>query len=274
MRKILSALLIPTLLAALCACGAQADAGQTELVVFAAASLKETLTEIGENYKAVAPNVTIRFNFDSSGTLKTQIAEGADCDLFLSAAPRQMNQLDGALRGDAEKNPDGLDLVLQGTRCDLLENRIVLVVPEGNPKGIASFDELAARLAAGDVLLAMGNGDVPAGQYAQRILAFYGLDEAALAAKGALTYGGNVKEVVTQVAEAAADCGVVYATDAFSAKLPVADEAAAELCGRVVYPAAVLNTTKHEAEAKAFLAYLKGAEAAAVFESVGFTPLG
>ncbi len=242
-----------------------------ELIVFAAASMKETLTTIGEQYKTVAPNVTLSFNFDSSGTLKTQIAEGADCDLFISAAPRQMNQLDGALKDDADKNPDGLDFVMQGTRCNLLENKVTLVVPEGNPKDIQSFDDLAAKLLSGGILLAMGNGDVPVGQYTQKIFAHYGIDESAVAS--CLTYGSNVKEVTTQVAEGAADCGVVYATDAFSAGLTVVDEATAEMCGQVIYPAAVLRATQHEAEAKAFLDYLKGADATAVFASVGFTSL-
>ena len=248
-------------------------AESVELIVFAAASMKETLTEIAELYKAVAPNVTLVYNFDSSGTLKTQIQEGADCDLFISAAPKQMNQLDGSLKDDADKNPEGLDFVLQGTRCNLLENKVTLVVPDGNPKGVVSFDDLAARLEAGGILLAMGNSDVPVGQYTQKIFAYYNLDEDALAAKGALTYGGNVKEVTTQVVEAAADCGIVYATDAFSAGLTVADEATAEMCGQVIYPAAVLNITRHEAEAKAFLEYLKGADATKVFENVGFTAL-
>ena len=242
-----------------------------ELIVFAAASMKETLTEIAEQYKTAAPDVTLVFNFDSSGTLKTQIEEGADCDLFISAAPKQMNQLDGSLKGDADKNPGGLDFVLQGTRCDLLENKVTLVVPDGNPKGVTSFDDLAAKLLSGDILLAMGNSDVPVGQYTQKIFAYYGIDEAAVAAH--LTYGGNVKEVTTQVGEAAADCGVIYATDAFSAGLTVVDAATAEMCGQVIYPAAVLNVTQHEAEAKAFLDYLKGADAAKVFESVGFTAL-
>ena len=101
----------------LCACAAPA-AEPVELTVFAAASLKETLTAIAEEYKTVAPGVTLVFNFDSSGTLKTQIAEGAVCDVFLSAAPKQMNQLDAAASKDA--NPEGLDFVLQGTRLNLL----------------------------------------------------------------------------------------------------------------------------------------------------------
>ena len=233
----------------------------TELIVFAAASLTETLTAIAEQYQTVAPEVTLRFNFDSSGTLKTQIEEGADCDLFLSAAPKQMNAL-----------ADG-GLIAEDTRVDLLENKVVLTVPDGNPEQLASFDDLAARLEAGGVLLAMGNSDVPVGQYTQKIFDYYGLDEAALAASGVLTYGGNVKEVTTQVVEAAADCGVVYATDAFSAGLTAVDEATAEMCGQVIYPAAVTASSAHADAAAAFLTYLQGAEAAAIFESVGFTSL-
>jgi molybdate transport system substrate-binding protein len=244
---------------------------KTELVVFAAASMTETLTRIQALYGEVAPEVALIFNFDSSGTLKTQIEEGADCDVFISAAPRQMNALDASR--DAGDNPDRLDFVMQGTRIDLLENRVALVVPEGNPAGIHSYDELAARLAGGGILLAMGNADVPVGQYTQRILAHYQLSEAELAAAGVLTYGSNVKEVAAQVSEAAVDCGVVYGTDAFSAGLTVVDTATEAMCGRVIYPAAVLNTTKHEAAAKAFLSYLTGPEASEVFRSVGFNPL-
>ena len=111
------------------------------------------------------------------------------------------------------------------------------------------------------------------GQYTQKILKFYELDEESLAAAGSITYGSNGKEVTTQVSEAAADCGIIYATDAFSASLTVVDTATAEMCGQVNYPAAVLNITRHEAEAKAFLEYLTGPEASAVFEAVGFSPI-
>ena len=221
-------------------------------------------------YEAANPGVTITYNFDSSGTLKTQIQEGAECDLFISAAPKQMNALDVSC--DAEKNPDGLDFVLQGSRVNLLENKVALVVPEGNPKGIESFDQLIEALKAGDILFAMGNSDVPVGQYTQKILAFYELKEEELAAKGLITYGTNVKEVTTQVSEASVDCGVVYATDAFSAGLTIVDTATKDMCGQVIYPAAVLNVSKHPEAAQAFLDYLRGPEAAAVFESVGFSP--
>ena len=137
MKKLLSLLLALTLALSLAACGSApsasgsgsssgGDAEPITLVVFAAASLTETLTEIAKDYKAVAPNVTLSFNFDSSGKLLTLIEEGAECDLFLSAAPKQMNALDGTLKDDAEKNPDGLDYIVEGSRIDLLENKVKL----------------------------------------------------------------------------------------------------------------------------------------------------
>lgn len=250
----------------------ETPAEEIELIVFAAASMTETLDQIIEQYRSVAPNVRIRPNYDSSGTLKTQIAEGAEVDLFISAAPKQMNALDAS--ADAEQNPESLDYVRQGSRVNLLENKVALAVPEGNPKGITGYDALAEGLRDGTVLLAMGNGDVPVGQYTQKILAYYELDEAALADAGCLTYGSNVKEVTTQVSEAAVDCGIIYATDAFSAGLAVADTASAEMCGQVIYPAAVMTVSQHPEAAQAFLDYLRGPEASAVFAAVGFTPLG
>ena len=245
------------------------QAQPVELIVFAAASMTETLTEIAELYKTAAPEVTITYNFDSSGKLLTQIKEGADCDLFISAAPTQMNAMDGSLIGDTEKNPDGLDLIVTDSRVNLLENKVTLAVPEGNPKGIESFDQLAELLKGGDVMLAIGNSDVPVGQYTLKIFNYYGIDETAVADK--LTYGNNVKEVTSQVSEAAADCGIIYATDAFSAGLTTVDSATAEMCGQVIYPAAVLKDGQTEA-AQAFLDYLRTEEAMAVFQSVGFSP--
>lgn len=249
------------------------SAQTTELTVFAAASMTETLNRIAEDYKTVEPNVSLTFNFASSGDLLSQIKEGADCDVFISAAPKQMNALDGSLKDDADKNPDGLDELLEGTRIDLLENKVVLAVPEGNPKNIDSFDKLADRLGAGEVFLAIGNSDVPVGQYTRKIFVHYGLDEQSLADAGVLTYGSNVKEVTTQVIEGAVDCGIIYATDAYSAGLESVDEATADMCGQVIYPAAVLRNSAHPDEAKAFLDYLTGEDAGKVFESVGFTPL-
>lgn len=249
--------------------GGDTEVENIELTVFAAASMTETLTQIAELYKEVAPNVTLVFNFDSSGTLKTQIEEGAECDVFISAAPKQMNGLD--VTADAEANPNGLDFVLQGSRINLLENKVALAVPEGNPKNINSYDDLIQGLKDGTVMLAMGNADVPVGQYTQKIFTYYELVEADLANN--LTYGTNVKEVTTQVSEATVDCGIIYATDAFSAGLTVVDTATAQMCGQVIYPAAVLNISKNAEAAQAFLDYLTSEEAGAIFEAVGFTPL-
>ena len=242
-----------------------------DLIVFAAASMTETLSEIGNNFMAANPNVTIQFNFDSSGTLKAQIQEGADCDVFISAGQKQMNQIDKD--ADLDANTEGLDFVLEGTRFNILENKVTLVVPEGNPKNINTFDDLATGLKDGTVLLAMGNSDVPVGQYTQKILKYYELDEEALANAGCITYGSNVKEVTTQVSEGTVDCGIIYCTDAFSAGLTIADYATAEMCGQVIYPAAVLNVSKNVETAQAFLDFCKTAESSAIFEAVGFTAM-
>ena len=272
-----------TTAAALTACGSSASsaaassaaassgaaAEPVELTVFAAASLTETLTAIGETYSAENPGVIFRFNFDSSGTLKTQIQEGADCDVFISAGQKQMNQLDSTASADV--NTEGLDFVDSDSRVDLLENKVVLCVPEGSDKGIDSFDALAEQLKAEDILFCMGNSDVPVGQYTQKILAYYDLDEAALAAAGVITYGSNVKEVTTQVTESSVDAGVVYCTDAYSAGLTPVDEATKEMCGQVIYPAAVMKAAPNADAAKAFLAYLQTEEAMTVFEGVGFS---
>ena len=248
-----------------------ASGESVELIVFAAASLTETLNAIAETYSAENPGVTFSFNFDSSGTLKTQIQEGADCDLFISAGQKQMNQLDST--ASAEVNTEGLDFVDAESRVDLLENKVVLCVPEGSDKGIDSFDSLAEHLKAEDILFCMGNSDVPVGQYTQKILAYYDLDEAALAAAGVITYGSNVKEVTTQISEGSVDAGVVYCTDAYSAGLTPVDEATAEMCGQVIYPAAVLKAAPNAEAAREFLGYLQTDRAATVFEGVGFTAM-
>lgn len=227
-----------------------------ELVIFAAASMTETVDEIIGAYKAIAPDLKITPTYDSSGTLLTQIESGADCDLFISAAQKQMNALDE--KGEVD----------QETRVDLLENKVVLVVPEGNPKGITSFADLTTDKLE---LIALGNADVPVGSYSEQILTKMDLFQK-LQDEQKITFASNVKEVTTQVAEGLVDCGIVYQTDAYSAGLTLVDQATADMMdAQVIYPAAVLTKAKNPEAAKAFLAYLQGEEATAIFEAVGFT---
>jgi molybdate transport system substrate-binding protein len=244
-----------------------------DLIVFAAASMTETLQKCADLYKEQNPDINITFNFDSSGTLKTQIQEGAACDLFISAAQKQMDQMDITAAGDKsqDKNPERLDLIDSDTRVNILDNKVVLTVPKDNPKDIKSFDDLAQRLKDGGVLMAMGNSDVPVGQYTQKILDYYGLKEGDLASKGEITYGSNVKEVTTQVSEAAVDCGVVYCTDATSAGLDIIDYATPEMCGQVIYPAAVTKNAQNPDAAKDFLSFIQSDACMKIFASVGFS---
>ncbi len=304
MKKILALVFVLAMVLSLCACGnsAQSSSGsdnaatpapdasaegtpaeetpapapadepaaeKTELIIFAAASLQETLTELGNKYMEANKNVSLVFNFDSSGTLKTQIQEGADVDVFISAGQKQMNQLD--IEADPSVNTDSLDFVAAGTRFNILENKVALAVPDGS--SIASYDDMVAGLKAGTIKLAMGNSDVPVGQYTQKILAYFELSEEDLASSGCISYGGNVKEVTSQVSEAAVDCGIIYQTDAFSAGLTVVDTATKEMCGQVIYPAAVMKPSANPDAAKAFLDYLCTDEADEVFKTVGFTPI-
>ncbi len=278
MKKFLALTIALLMVFSLSACGSSADktsaepsantsvapsAEPIELTVFAAASMTETLDKVIELYKTVAPNVTVTPTYDSSGTLVTQISEGAVCDLFISAAQKQMNALD--VTQDAEKNPDALDFIDPDTRVNILENKVVLVVPEGNPAGIKSFADLANAN-----MIAIGNSDVPVGSYSLDIIKYLGLDIAALESAGKVTYGTNVKEVTTQVAEGTVDCGIVYATDAYSAGLTVVDTATTDMCKQVIYPAAVLKASTNADAAKAFLNFLTSDEAMAIFENVGF----
>ena len=294
MKKILALLLALCMVFALAACGQESDttteppagtdnveteapesdtpeAEPVEVIVFAAASMEATLTQIAELYKEVAPNVTLTFTFDSSGTLKTQIEEGAVCDLFISAAQKQMNQLDAA--DTTGTNTDSLDYVVSESRIDLVENKVVLAVPDDNPAGIENLTDLATDKLS---LLCLGNDDVPVGAYSLQILEYLGIDIAGLESDGKVTYASNVSEVANQVKEGAVDCGIIYATDAFTYELNVVDQAAPEMCDQVIYPAAVMKSgTEGAAEAaQAFLDYIHtDADAVAILEGVGFTVL-
>ena len=241
---------------------------QTEVVVFAAASLESALTQIAQTYEAQHEDVKLTFTLDSSGTLKTQIAEGAVCDLFLSAAQKQMNQLDS--QDTTGANTDGLDFVYSDTRIDLLENQVVLAVPPENPGKINSFSDLAS----GDYLLCIGNDDVPVGAYSLEILDYLGYSLDQLEDQGKVTYASNVSEVARQVQEGVVDAGMVYATDASTYGLNVVDAATPDMCQQVIYPAAVMKSGQADSydAAEEFLTYLYTNEGAiSVWKDVGFT---
>lgn len=239
------------------------EAEKTELVVFAAASMTETMEEIKTLYQSKNENVNIVYTFDSSGTLKTQIDEGADCDIFISAAQKQMNALDPE-KGDVE----GSNPIDSKTRIDLLENKVTLAVPAGNPKEISSFEEIGTDKVEA---IALGNADVPVGQYSEELLTKLGIwDEI----QSKVTFGSNVKEVTTWVSEAVVDCGIIYATDAHSAGLEVVAEADDSMLeNKVIYPAAILENSDSKEAAQDFLNFLQGEEAGKIFESVGFAPV-
>ena len=240
------------------------QADKTEIVVFAAVSMTDTMNEIAEMYKAVEPDVNIVYNFDSSGTLKTQIQEGADCDIFISAAQKQMNQLD--ING-GDENTEGLDFVDTDTRFNLVSNSVVLITPVGNPADVESFEDLASDKVS---LIALGNSDVPVGQYSEEIFNYMGIWDQ-LNSESKITFGSNVREVLAQVEEGAVDCGVVYSTDAATTdKVEIAAAAPEGSHQDVTYPAAVLKTSKNPEAAKAFIDYLKTDECTEVFEKAGF----
>lgn len=272
-KQIVSLLLAAAMVSTLAACSSKPDTSPStaaevkntasgEVIVFAAASMTETLDGAIALYKTIAPDVTVIPNYDSSGTLKTQIEEGAICDLFISAAQKQMDQLDTAAASN-----EGLDFILSDSRINFLENKVVLVVPKDNKADIKTFSDLGTDKLS---LLCIGNEDVPVGAYSEEILSGLGILETLETSKK-LTYGSNVKEVTTQVSEGAVDAGIIYATDAFSAGLTVAEQAAPDMCKQVIYPAAVLKSAQNEAAAKDFLSFLQTPEAMDIFKNVGFT---
>ncbi len=231
-------------------------AEDAEILVAAAASLKNAYEEeLIPMFQEANPGVTVKGTYDSSGKLQTQIEEGLEADVFMSAAVKQMNALD----------EEGM--IASDTITDLLENKIVLIVPTGQEGTMSAFEDIAdaESVALGDP------ASVPAGQYAQEALTSLGVWDKI---QDKVSFGTNVTEVLNQVAAASADAGIVYATDAASMAdqvVVVAEAPEGSLADKVIYPVAVVGESAHEEQAKAFVEFLKTQEALAVFEAYGFS---
>jgi molybdate transport system substrate-binding protein len=234
------------------------SAVKADLIVSAAISLKDALDEAKQLFTTENPNVTIATNYGASGTLQLQIEQGAPVDVFLSAAPKQMDALEGK------------GLLLAGTRKDLLRNEVVLIVPKDSTLGISTFRDL---MHANVKQIALGEPSVvPAGQYAKEVLTSLGIYDA-VNAKAIL--GKDVRQVLTYVETGNVDAGIVYATDAMSsAKVKVVATAPAGSHSPVIYPAAVIKASRNPAAARAFLDFLATARGLAIFQKYGFLPAG
>ena len=231
-----------------------------EVYVFIAASLSNAMEEIQKNFNGQYPDVEILYNADSSGTLQTQIEEGSRCDIFFSAATKQMDAL--VEEGLAEED----------TVTDLLENKVVLIKPTGGETAVTGFENITDA-----ANLALAGESVPVGQYAREIFTNMGMMDQVEAME--INEGKNVTEVLAAVAEGSNEVGIVYATDAASVadQVEIIAEAPADaLQTPVLYPVGMITDQEASegeiAAAEAFLAYLKTDEALAVFEDYGFSP--
>lgn len=289
MKKITGIFLSMLFAVTLAACGAKAPAGEnvkeetktedvndekmeekkddktsakTDLNVFAAASMTESLEELKAVFEEENPDLNLVFNFDSSGTLKTQISEGADCDVFISAAKKQMDELDPT--SDTKDSDITID---PDTRFDLVENQVTLAVKEDSRKDIKSFDDINTDKVE---TIALGNADVPVGQYSESLLKNMGVWDDI---QDKITFGSNVKEVTSWVSEGAVDCGIIYSTDAKAAGLKIVATANPDMLDKkVIYPAALIENSPNREASEKFLDFLRSNQAREVFTKYGFKP--
>lgn len=251
MKKITAVLMVMVLTAALWGCAA--PSGESEVTVLAAASLTDVCGELKTVYEEENEGITINFSFGGSGALQTQIEEGAPADMFISAADTQMNAL--LAQG----------LIEEDSVTELLENKAVLIVPEGNPADINSFEDVlkADLIGIGEV------SSVPVGQYSMEIFENLGIWEQV---REKANFGSDVRAVLSWVESGDVDCGVVYATDAYTGKgIETVCEAPDGSCSPVIYPAGITSGAKSYDAAHAFLDFLTGDEAEVIFEKYGFT---
>lgn len=237
------------------AASSSTGSGKIELHVSAAASLTDVMKELAASYEKEHPDVTITFNFGSSGALQQAIENGGSADLFFSAAQKQMDALDKA--GSLEP----------GTRRDLLVNEVVLIVPKDSTKNITSFDDI---LSSKVTHIALGEPKgVPVGQYAEEVFNSMGILSGV---KNIAVYASDVRQVLAWTESGEADCGVVYATDAaISDKVKVVATAPAGSHKPIVYPAAILRDSQQKEAAADFLSFVSSTDSGLVFQKYGFT---
>lgn len=248
-------LLTAVMTLAMTGCGSGGQQEKTNLTILAAASLTDVCDEIKTIYEEDYPEVTLTFSYGGSGALQAQIEEGAPADLFLSAAMKQMTALE-------EKG-----LVDTESVISLLENKVVLITPKDSNQEIGSFEAVTEDTVA---MIGLGEpGSVPVGQYAEEIFTSLGIWEEV---QKKANYGSDVRTVLSWVETGSVDCGVVYATDAYtSEKIQIVCEAPEGACQRVVYPAGIVTDSTEKEAAEIFLTYLQSKECMELFASYGFS---
>jgi molybdate transport system substrate-binding protein len=233
-------------------------AQKTEINISAAASLTDAIKEINSLYMQENSGIKITANFGGSGTLQKQIESGAPTDVFISSAASQMDALQKG------------KLIIDDTRKNLLFNKVVLIVPAGNPLGITDFKGLTS-----DKVTKIAIGDpksVPAGTYGQQVFDRFAISDVL---KSKLVLAGDVRQVLTYVESGNVEAGVVYLTDArTSSRVSIAANAPDDINAKIVYPVAVIKASMSADAARAYEKYLFGSRARAVFEKYGFTMAG
>ncbi len=225
---------------------------QIELNISAAASLKEVMAKIEKEYKKVNDNITLVVNYGSSGSLQSQIEEGAPCDVFISAGQKQMKALD-------EKG-----ILLEGTYKDLLENELVLIAPENGD--ITSIDDLTTDKVRH---IAVGEPEsVPAGKYADEVLVNLGLKDKI---SDKLVFAKDVKEVLAWTQSENAEVGFVYYSDAINSdKIKIVETTPSTSHTAIIYPIAVIKDSKKKEEAKAFEEFLLSEDGQIILKEFGY----
>ena len=270
LKRVVSSLLAAVMAGALLTgCGGNPPEEQkTEIQVFIAASLNTVMTELAEKYNEEHPEVKITYNADSSGTLLTQIEEGYECDIFFSAAQKQMDQLEA----------DGL--VEEGTRADVVNNQVVVVTFKGSGTKVTGLENIE-----GAASFALAGGSVPVGKYTRQALVNLGklgetedvstiTTEQVSDALGGLEISeqDNVSKVLSAVAEASCEVGTTYYSDTYGYedKLDILETVSYDLTGNVIYPIArVVNDEADDAQKAAaddFMKFILSDEVKAVFD--------